>query len=75
MKLSTGKDVDANCSIFGIDEDGQLYGGYDERITGEGVSYYLTAKEKREVAIEIKRRAEVLIAQIDTGKVGDDIDD
>jgi hypothetical protein len=75
MILSTGKPVEVNCNILGIDGNYRMFGGCDEEVTGEGCSYYLTAQEKREVAAEIKRRAETLIELIDSGRVEDDIDE
>jgi hypothetical protein len=35
IKLPSGKTVYANCGIIGIDEDGTLYGGYDNTLDNE----------------------------------------
>jgi len=75
MVLSTGKTVEVNQNIFGIDADGRMFGGYDEYVTGECCSFHLTAQEKKEVAREIIKRATALIERIDYGEIGDDVDE
>ena len=69
MILSTGRDIYAHLEIFGIDPDGEVYGGYDNRLWPDGSWDYdpndpthtpdekpWTPEERREVALAMIER-------------------
>ena len=69
MKLSSGRNIDANSGVIGINEDGEVFSGYDERVLGIDRPEWAGDDEAPFSAAERAELADLMIARWQAFKI------